>query len=106
MGLTDKKDPPDECEVGQEDLQHLKRMHDLLAALNDPYVSRQKIELLTSYSKVLSARVMRHARVRNRSIDSLDAALTLIGNRGLETVLLQFLEDLTIYKGDLEAAKE
>lgn len=106
MGLTDKKNPPDECEVGQEDLQHLKRMHDLLAALNDPYVSRQKIEMLTSYSKVLSARVVRHARARNRTIDSLGAALTLIGNRGLETVLLQFLEDLTIYKGELEAPIE
>jgi HD-like signal output (HDOD) protein len=105
VGLTDKKLPPDECEVGQDDLQHLKRLHDLLAALNDPYVSRRKIEMLTSYSKVLSARVMRHARARQRSIDSLGAALTLIGNRGLETVLLQFLEDLTIYKGELEASQ-
>lgn len=106
MALTDKKNPPDECEVGQDDLQHLQRMHDLLAALNDPYVSRRKIEMLTSYSRVLSARVVRHARARQRSIDSLGAALTLIGNRGLETVLLQFLEDLTIYKGELEAKKE
>ena len=106
MALTDKKQPPDECAVGQDDLQHLKRLHDLLAALNDPYVSRPKIEMLTSYSKVLSARVMRHARARQRSIDSLGAALTLIGNRGFDTVLLQFLEDLTIYKGELEAGKE
>jgi hypothetical protein len=106
VGLTDKKNPPDECEVGQEDLQHLDRMHDLLAALNDPYVSRRKIEMLTSCSRVLSGRVMRHARTRNGSIDSLGPALTLIGNRGLETVLLQFLEDLTIFKGELEAAKE
>jgi hypothetical protein len=55
---------------------------------------------------VLSARIVRHARTRNRSIDSLGAALALIGNRGLETVLLQFLEDLTIFKGELETAKE
>jgi hypothetical protein len=106
VGLNDKKNPQDDCEVGEEDLQHLKRLHDLLAALNDPYVSRRKIEMLTSYSKVLSARVLRHARARQRSIDSLGAALTLIGNRGLETVLLQFLEDLTVYKGELEASKE
>jgi HD-like signal output (HDOD) protein len=105
VGLTDKKNPPDECEVGQDDLQHLARLHDLLAALNDPYVSRRKIEMLLSSSKVLSARVLRHARARQRSIDSLGAALTLIGNRGLETVLLQFLEDLTIYKGELEDGK-
>ena len=106
MGLIDKKNPPDECEVGQDDLQHLHRLHDLLAALNDPYVSRRKIEMLASFSKVLSARILRHARARQRSIDSLGAALTLIGNRGLETVLLQFLEDLTIFKGELDAAKE
>ena len=103
MGLIDKKHPPDECAVGQEDLAQLGRLHDLLTALNDPYVSRRKIEMLTSYSKVLTARVMRHARARQRSIDSLGAALTLIGNHGLETVLLQFLEDLTIYKGEVEA---
>jgi HD-like signal output (HDOD) protein len=106
VGLIDKKNPSDECEVGQEDLLHLQRLHDLLAALNDPYVSRRKIEMLTSYSKVMSARVMRHARARQRTIDSLGAALTLIGNRGLETVLLQFLEDLTIFKGELDANKE
>jgi len=106
VGLIDKKNPPDECEVGEEDLQHLQRVHDLLSALNDPYVSRRKIEMLTSSSKVLTARVLRHARARQRSIDSLGAALTLVGNRGLETVLLQFLEDLTIYKGELEASKE
>jgi HD-like signal output (HDOD) protein len=106
VGLTDKKNPPDDCEVGQDDLQHLGRVHDLLSALNDPYVSRRKIEMLTAYSKVLTARVIRHARARQRTIDSLGAALTLIGNRGLETVLLQFLEDLTMYKGQLDAAKE
>lgn len=105
MGLIEKKNPSDDCEVGEEDLQHLKGIHDLLGALNDPYVSRRKIEMLASYSKVLSARVVRHARARQRSIASLGAALTLIGNRGLETVLLQFLEDLTIYKGDLEDIK-
>lgn len=107
MGLTDnKKNIPDECAIGQEDLLHLKRLHDLLDALNDPYVSRRKIEMLASNSKVLTARVLRHARARQRTIDSLGAALTLIGNSGLETVLLQFMEDLTIYKGDLDEANK
>ncbi|HMJ52671.1 MAG TPA: hypothetical protein VK540_11365 [Polyangiaceae bacterium] len=104
MGLIDKKNAPDECEIRPDDLDQLKGLHDLLAALNDPYVSSRKIEMLASYSKVLSARVIRHARARQRTIDSLGPALTLIGNRGLETVLLQFLEDLTIYKMDLDEA--
>lgn len=105
MSLIDKKNPPNECAISEDDLQHLARMHDLLTALNDPYASRQKLEMLTASSKVLSARVLRHARVRRHSIDSLNAALTLIGNRGLEAVLLEFLEDLTIFKGELDDRK-
>jgi hypothetical protein len=59
--------------------------------------------MLTSSSPVLTARVLRAARARSTSIDSLNAALQLIGNRGLEKVLLEFLEDLTSLKADLEA---
>jgi len=97
-----KKTLPTNTEVGREDLQHLHMVHDLLSALNDPYASRGKIEMLTAVSSVLTARVLGHARARSASIDSLGAALNLIGNRGLEAVLMQFLEDLTVYKSQLE----
>jgi hypothetical protein len=94
---------PTNCEVGTEDLGRLKVVHDLLAALNDQYASVGKLAMLTSYSPSLTARVMKQARNRSASVDSLNAALQLIGNRGLEKVLLEFLEDLTALKAELEA---
>ena len=103
MGKASKKAVPTNCEVSADDLQRLGALHNLLSALNDPLASRRKLQMLTSVSPVLTARVVRHAQARSSSIETLEAALTLIGNRGLETVLLQFLEDLTVYKGELEA---
>lgn len=103
MAKASKKAVPTNCEVSVDDLQRLGALHNLLAALNDPLASRRKLQMLTAFSPVLTARVVRHAQARSAAIDSLETALTLIGNRGLETVLLQFLEDLTVYKGELEA---
>lgn len=50
----------------------------------------------------LAARVVHQAKGKWPSIDSLAEALQRVGNRGLERALLEFLEDLTIYKADLE----
>jgi hypothetical protein len=74
-----------------------------LAALNDQYASVSKLAMLTASSPVLTARVMKQAKSRSKSVDSLNAALQLIGNRGLEKVLLEFLEDLTALKAELES---
>jgi hypothetical protein len=98
-----QKPLPTRCEVAAEDLEHLNVLHDLLAALNDQYASVSKLAMLTSFSPVLTARVMRHARNRSSSVDSLHSALQLIGNRGLEKVLLDFLEDLTTFKAERDA---
>ena len=98
-----QKPLPTRCEVALEDLEHLNVLHDLLAALNDEYASVSKLAMLTSFSPVLTARVMKHARNRSNNVDTLAAALQLVGNRGLEKVLLEFLEDLTIFKAEQEA---
>jgi hypothetical protein len=37
-----------------------------------------------------------------RHITTLAGALGIVGNRGLETVLLELLEDLTVLRADLE----
>jgi hypothetical protein len=103
VAKASKKVVPTNCEVSADDLQRLGAIHNLLAALNDPLASRRKLQMLTSLSPVLTARIVRHAQARSPSIDTLGAALTLIGNRGLEAVLLQFLEDLTVYKHEQEA---
>jgi len=104
VAKASKKAIPTNTEVSADDLKRLGALHDLLAALNDPLASRRKLQTLTSFSPVLTARVVRHAQARLATIETLEAALTLIGNRGLEAVLLQFLEDLTVYKGELEAS--
>jgi hypothetical protein len=99
---TQRPSLPTKTEVGIEDLQHLGTLHNLLSALNDQYASVSKLAMLTSGSPVLTARVMKHAKNRLAATDTLHAALQLIGNRGLEKVLLEYLEDLTTLKAEYE----
>jgi HD-like signal output (HDOD) protein len=93
---------PTNCDVSENDLNQLGVLHNILTALNDEYASVSKLAMLTAYSPVLTARVMRQAKSRSASIDTLSAALQLIGNRGLEKVLLEYLEDLTTLKAERE----
>jgi hypothetical protein len=85
----------------------LDRIHKLLSLLNDPYAGGQDVAKLVDSIPVLKARCMRAAaeRFANRRIDSTGYALTLIGNRGLETALLDLLEELTILNADMKPAK-
>jgi hypothetical protein len=99
---TQQPSLPTNTEVGVDDLQHLGTLHNLLSALNDQYASVSKLAMLTAYSPVLTARVMKHAKNRSAAVDTLNAALQLIGNRGLEVVLLEYLEDLTTLKAEHE----
>jgi hypothetical protein len=91
-------------QVHPEDLGRLRAIHDLLATLNDPLASRPRIEKLCASMDVLAARIIAHARSNAplKNITQLGPALSLIGNRGLEVVLLQLLEDLTTLKAELE----
>jgi hypothetical protein len=93
---------PPNCEITREDLQHLRALHQLLLALNDPLVSRSKLQMLTASMPVLAARIIHQAKAKWPATDSLSDALQRVGNRGLERALLEFLEDLTIFKADLE----
>ena len=94
----------DSAPVTPADLKLLPEIRRLLSALNDPVVSQREIDHLCTKVPVLARRIVAHARARAplRDITRLDSALGLIGNRGLETVLLQLLEDLTVLKADLE----
>jgi hypothetical protein len=93
---------PSSTKIGAEDLKHLGPVHQLLTALNDPFASRGKIEMLIRSIPVLSARILVQAREQWPTVDQLSQALTRFGNRGLERILLEFLEDLTIYKSEHE----
>ncbi len=94
----------DACRVNAEDLNSLATVHDLLSALNDPWAGRSRIVTLVAGVPVLGNRCIRRAlRKRPGSrVLSLDQALSLLGNGGLEAELLELLEDLTVLKADLQ----
>ncbi|MEZ4224545.1 MAG: hypothetical protein R3B13_26580 [Polyangiaceae bacterium] len=93
-----------DCVLKREDLVHIDAFLDLLHCLNDPFASGHKITALVGKIPVLSARVIRRARGRSkrRQLDTVEQALTLIGNGGLESELILLLEELTILKAELE----
>lgn len=94
------KPAPSDCRVTLAHLQDLGKIHDLLTALNDPYANIGK---LVASIPVLAARCVTRAIQRSKlEINSIDHALTLIGNKGLESELLTLLEDLTVLKAETD----
>lgn len=88
-----------DCVVQSEHLEHVDNIRSLLGALNDPYASGHKIAKLVAEIPVLAARCVRRAgRTRSVEVATIEHALSLIGNRGLEAELLGVLEDLTLLK--------
>jgi HD-like signal output (HDOD) protein len=94
----------DDCRVQAADLKRLDLVRELLQLLNDPYVGPMKLSETITHIPVFAARCRREAALyRPRSeVDSIERALNVIGNRGIEKVLFELLEDLTILKSDLE----
>lgn len=92
------KPAPSDCRVTVEHLKDIGKIHDLLTALNDPYAN---IGRLVAAIPVLSARCVTRAIQRSKlEINSIDHALTLIGNKGLESELMTLLEDLTVLNAE------
>jgi hypothetical protein len=93
------KPTQDECRARPEHFKDLAKIQELLHALNDPYAN---IGRLVGGISVLAARCVFRAQSRSPKLDvtSIDHALTLIGNKGLEAELLALLEDLTILKAE------
>jgi hypothetical protein len=93
--------------VAEEDLELLGDIHALLSSLNDAYAGGGRVVLLIEKIPVLAARCLRRAAKRfpGKEPKTLAEALTLVGNMGLEAELLQLLEDLTVLRADLEAAR-
>jgi hypothetical protein len=94
---------PADIKVQAKHLGELDKIHDLLRALNDPYASKN-IGTLVGKIQILAARCVHRAASRSSKIEinSLDHAINLIGNRGLESELLDLLEDLTMLKSKLD----
>jgi hypothetical protein len=96
---------PADIKVQAKHLGELDKIHALLSALNDPYASKN-IGNLVGKIQILAARCIHRAASRSSKIEinSLDHAITLIGNRGLESELFDLLEDLTMLKSKLDNA--
>jgi hypothetical protein len=90
--------------VRPEDLGHLPTLHQILAHLNDPAASAAPLIDLCRRLPSLAARIIAEAHrvAPHHGVARVDFALTLVGNRGLERVLMTYLEDLTILKSELE----
>lgn len=95
---------PEEIKVQPKHLGDLDRIHDLLRAMNDPYAGQRNIGALVAQIPILAARCVHRARSRSTKVEinSVEHAIALIGNRGLEAELLDLLEDLTIAKSKLD----
>lgn len=95
---------PNECKVTIKHLSDLPKIMELLSALNDPMAGGKNVGKLVTKIPVLAARVVERAlsQARKKEIYSVDQALNMIGNRGLESEMLQLLEDLTIKKSEAE----
>jgi hypothetical protein len=95
---------PADIKVQPKHLEELDRIHKLLHAMNDPYAAGRNIDALVAQIPILAARCIHRASSRSSKIEitSLQHAIALIGNRGLEAELLDLLEDLTIAKSKLE----
>jgi HD-like signal output (HDOD) protein len=101
--------PPDSaCQVSAGDLKRLEAIHSLLEALRDPLASSKLVEHRVKQIPVLTARMIRFAKrgAPARNITTLGGALAIVGNRGLETVLLELLEDLTVLRADIDDARK
>ena len=96
---------PADIKVQEKHLKELDRIHELLRALNDPYASKN-IGNLVGKIQILAQRIIFKAASRSSKIEinSLDHAINLIGNRGLESELFDLLEDLTMLKSKLDNA--
>jgi HD-like signal output (HDOD) protein len=95
---------PAECKITIKHLSELPQIMELLHALNDPLAGGKNVGKLVTKIPVLAARVVERAlsQSRKKEISSVDQAINMVGNRGLETELLNLLEDLTVKKAEAE----
>lgn len=95
---------PAECKITLKHLAELPKIMELLQTLNDPMAGGKNVGKLVSKIPVLAARLVDRAlsQSRKKEIYSIDQAINMIGNRGLEMELMSLLEDLTIKKSEAE----
>lgn len=95
----------DNYKVSREDLKRLDQVSELLTLLNDPYIGPYKLKDCIEKLPVLATRCRREAALHRpkSEVEQIERALNVLGNRGIEKVLLELLEDMTILKSELDA---
>lgn len=92
----------EDTRVSEADLERLPVLHALLSVLGDPAAAASRLEPLCREIPPLENRLVELARRRAFTRGPIDVrrALAVLGNHGLEEVLLGLLEDLTLVKAD------
>jgi hypothetical protein len=94
---------PLRTEVCVDDLRHLDVLRRILGLLNEPAASARQLAALIDEMPVLAARLGARfvARFGDRS-STVSSELTFLGNRELEAVLFDLIEELTTLRADQE----
>ncbi len=95
----------DRTQVRAEDVDRIDVLQKLLVTLNDPAASAQAIAAHVEQYPVLRARIEVRFRRRygDRALPRPAAQIAALGNRELEGVLLQLLEDIVTFASERSA---
>ena len=85
-------------EVSVSDLQHLDVLRRILGVLEEPAAGARALAQLIDEMPVLAARLSEHAMTTTEA--TTEAELAFVGNRRLEAVLFELLEDLTVLSAE------
>jgi hypothetical protein len=96
---------PDRTEVRAQDVARIDVLQKLLLTLNDPAASASAIAGHVEQYPVLRARVEVRFRQRHgdRALPRPAAQIAALGNRELEAVLLELLEDIVTFHSERSA---
>jgi hypothetical protein len=99
--------PDDPTRVTVEDLARIGALQSLLATLNDPRAGADVLARHIAAMPVLKARVEDRFRQHHPNFrkHGLAQQIALLGNRMLEGILLELLEDLVILHSEVEPSK-
>jgi len=99
--------PEDPTQVSVADLERIGALQSLLATLNDPRAGADVLARHIAAMPVLKARVELRFRQHHPNLrkHALAQQIALLGNRVLEGILLELLEDLVMLHSDVEPAK-
>jgi hypothetical protein len=91
--------PVDPCIVTGDDLGHIDEISALLATLNDPRASAAALARHVDKVRVLKLRVERRYRYvfMRKVCPDTTQQIALLGNREIESVLLELLEDIVSF---------